>query len=88
MKTVKIAGTELEIFSASALHSGAGHKKITIELHLDGNYQKFSATSTDMQLYDDATDLEGEDKDEALFNMIAYRIEDEVSEWVIKTENQ
>jgi len=88
MKAINFIGTDLEINYTNALTSGHGHKKITIELFFQGEYKTFSATTSNMPDYDDATELEGEDKDEALFNIIRYQIEDEVSEWVTEIENK
>jgi hypothetical protein len=88
MKEINFIGTDLEINYINALTSGHGHKKITVELFFQGEYKAFSATTSNMPDYDDATELEGEDKDEALFNIIRYQIEDEVSEWVTEIENK
>jgi hypothetical protein len=82
MKAIAINGVALEINWTNALTSGHGHKKITVELYFDGKYEKFNATTNNMPDYDDATDLDGEDKDEALFNLIVYKIEDEIMEWI------
>jgi hypothetical protein len=34
------------------------------------------------------TELEGSDKDEALFNIISRQIEDQVDEWIVEIENK
>jgi hypothetical protein len=86
MKAITLNGTELEINYTQAITAGHGHKKITVELYFEGNYKTFTATTSNMPDYDDATDLEGEDKDEALFNIISRQIEDEISEWVMEIE--
>lgn len=87
MKAITLNGTDLEINYTQALTAGHGHKKITVEFYFQGEYKTFSATTSNMPDYDDATDLEGEDKDEALFNIISYQIEDEISEWISEIEN-
>ena len=86
--TRNFLNTELEINYTQALTAGHGHKKITVELYLQGEYKTFSATTSNMPDYDDATELEGSDKDEALFNIISYKIEDEVNEWIVEVENK
>ena len=88
MKAINFLNTELEINYTQALTAGHGHKKITVELYLQGEYKTFSATTSNMPDYDDATELEGSDKDEALFNIISYKIEDEVNEWIVEVENK
>jgi hypothetical protein len=88
MKTINFLNTELAIYYTKALTAGHGHKKITVELYLLGEYKTFSATTSNMPDYDEATELEGSDKDEALFNIISMQIEDEVSEWISEIENK
>ncbi|EKT4545811.1 hypothetical protein AAIP58_000112 [Flavobacterium psychrophilum] len=88
MRTINFLKTELEINYTQALTAGHGHKKITVELCLQGEYKTFSATTSNMPDYDNATDLEGFDKDEALFNIISSKIEEEVDEWIVEIENK
>jgi hypothetical protein len=82
MKVITFNNTELEINYTNALTAGHGHKKITVELYFQGEYKTFSATTSNMPDYDEATELESYDKDEALFNLISYKIEDEIEEWI------
>lgn len=88
MKTITFLNTELGINFTQALTSGHGHKKITLELCLQGEYKTFSATTSNMPDYDDATELEGEDKDEALFNIVSYQLEDQIDEWIVEVKNK
>jgi hypothetical protein len=88
MKTINFLNTELEINYTQALTAGHGHKKITVELYLLGEYQTFSATTSNMPDYDEATELEGSDKDEALFNIISRQIEEQVDEWIVEIGNK
>lgn len=88
MKNINLNGTDLEINYTNATTAGHGHKKITVELYFKGEYKTFSATTSNMPSYDDATELEGSDKDEALFNIISYQIEDQVEEWIVEFENK
>ena len=88
MKAINFLNTELEINYTQALTAGHGHKKITVELYFKGEYKTFSATTSNMPDYDDATELEGEDKDEALFKIISYQLKDNIDEWIVEVENQ
>ena len=84
--TTFVADKEIEIYHASALPSGYGHKKITVELCYNNEYQKFSATTNNMPGYDAATELEGDDKYHALYELIEFQIIDEVAEWLENIE--
>lgn len=86
MKAIILNEKELGINYINSLSAGHGHKAIIVELHYKENYKTFSATTTNMHSYDEATELEGEEKDEALFNLIAYKIEELVSEWITEIE--
>jgi len=77
-----VADKEIEIYHANAITSGYGHKKITVELSYNGEYQKFTATTNNMPAYDEATELEGVDKYHALYEIIENQIIDEVAEWL------
>lgn len=70
------------VYYANGLNAGHGHVKITVELELDGEYKKFYHTTSYMPGWDEATDLEGQDKYDALYALIENDIEDEVIEWV------
>lgn len=73
---------------ASCITSGYGHKKITVELKLDGEYRKFTATTNAMHLTDEAADLEGQERYNALYDIIAIDIDDEVRNWVAELNEQ
>lgn len=88
MRAIKINGVALEINWTNALSSGHGHKKITVELYFLGEYKTFSATTSNMPDYDDATELEGSAKDEALFYIISRQVQDQVDEWIVEVENK
>lgn len=68
--------------------AGYGHKKITVELEHDGKTQTFSATTNNMPAFDDATDLEGQEMYEALYNIVKYQLQDQVNEWLYNSENE
>ena len=87
MKTLTLTnGTEINLNYANAIVAGAGHKKITVELYYNGNYKEFSATTTDMSAYDDATELDGEDKQVALYEIISHKIEDLIFDWLYEID--
>jgi hypothetical protein len=80
--TTLVDGKEVEIYYANARPSGYGHMTITIELLYNDEIGEFTATTDDMPAYDEATDLEGEEKSLALYKIIEHQIEDEVTEWL------
>jgi len=84
MKTYKTTtGQEFTIYHASDLTAGYGHKKITVTV-ADENYdtKEFSSTTTNMPGYDEANDLEGQERYEALFELVEYDIDDAIAEWL------
>jgi len=82
MQKVTIANTELYLYSAQALSAGHGHYKITIRLTNGDVMGIFSAITDDMPAIDEISDIEGNEKEMALFNLISDKIEDEVAEWL------
>lgn len=80
--TVLVAGKELVLYHVYSTTIGYGHKKITVELHYNGDYQKFTATTNNMPGFDAACELEGSEKYLALYKLIENQIIDEVSEWL------
>ena len=82
MQKVIIANTELYLYSAQGLSAGHGHYKITIRLTNGDVMGLFHATTDDMSAIDEISDMEGDEKEMALFNLISDKIEDEVSEWL------
>lgn len=87
MKAIEFNGNEIEITWANALTAGYGHKRITVELRYNGEHEAFSAVTDNMIDYDVAVELEGEEKYKALFNLIDYKIEDEIIDWVNEINN-
>jgi len=80
--TTFVADKEIEIYHANAITSGYGHKEITVEVSYNGEYQKFTAITTNMPSYDAATELEGADKYHALYKIIEKQIIDNIAEWL------
>lgn len=79
-------GTGLELYYASSKFSGYGHYTITVELEYKGERKEFSRTTDDMPSYDDATDLEGDEKDLAFYKIIERKIEDAVADWMAEVD--
>jgi hypothetical protein len=88
MTTINFLNSQLEINYTQSLTASHGQKKITVELYFLSEYKTFSATTSNMPDYDDATELEGSAKDEALFYIIARQIQDQVNEWIVEVENK
>lgn len=72
---------EITLDYASSMTSGHGQKTITVELTYRGEKKEFSKTTNNMSDYDDATELEGFEKKEEMYNLISYAIEEEVAVW-------
>lgn len=89
MKTIKNYedGTSLELYSATALFAGYGHKKITVKLCYSDEYKQFTSVTNNMPAYDDAMDIEDyEEKQIALYHIIANSIEDDVISWMLEVD--
>lgn len=80
--TTFVADKEIEIIYVNALTSGYGHKNIIAEVRYNGESKEFHATTSNMPGYDAATDLEGIDKDHALYELIESQIIDEIAYWL------
>ena len=81
-------GQEFTIDHASAITSGYGHQKITVYVMAEsGEKKEFSAKTNNMPDFDEANELEGQDKYEALFDLVEYSLDGEISEWLSKLEN-
>lgn len=84
MKSITTLSTEknVNVNYASSITAGYGHKKITVEIECDGEYKYFIATTNNMPAFDEAQDLEGDEKYFALFEIIESQIEDEILDWL------
>lgn len=67
---------------ASSLFSGYGHQRIKVELEYEGETEIFSATTDFMPGFDKANELEGQERYDALYDLIEAQIEEEVLEWL------
>ena len=73
------------VLHASSLPAGYGHQKITVQLMSEeGHTREFSATTYNMRDFDAANELEGQDKYEALYEIVENQIADRVYEWLVE----
>ena len=87
MQNVEIAGVVVDLTSAQAITAGHGCKKIIVVLYFNGEQKEFYANTNNMPAYDEANDLEGDARQQALYDIIADVIECEVSEWLDEMAN-
>jgi hypothetical protein len=67
----------------SSTPAGYGHRKIEATLSHNGREKTFTMVTDKMPQYEKAMDLEGEERDQALFDLIYREIEGEVSDWFV-----
>ena len=82
MKKYNFNNQEVTVYYAGSLLAGSGHQKITVEMECNGEYEKFTATTNFMPAFDAAQELEGQDKYEALYELID--IDAEILDWVLE----
>lgn len=84
MKTYTTSqGQNFIVDFASAITAGYGHQKITVRVILEnGEENDFSATTNNMPDFDEATDLEGQEKIDALFLLVESSLDGEIVEWI------
>ena len=63
------------------------HKKITVEIKFNGEFEKFSAITNNMPAYDTISELEDIEKIHALYELIECQIIDNIAEWIENIEN-
>jgi hypothetical protein len=73
------------VLHASSMPAGYGHQRITVQMqNEDGDTREFSAITYFMPGFDAANELEGQEKYEALYELIENKIADEVYEWLVE----
>lgn len=84
--TSEIAEFNFTVNYADALSSGYGHKEISviIEAKTSGENitKEFKSITSNMHGYDEATDLEGQEKYEALFELVESNLDGRIAEWL------
>lgn len=71
--------------------SGHGHKEVTLSLEFKGEVKDFTTTTSDMQAIDEISELSGEEKYLALYNLVIGQIEEIVQDWlgdIIEKDNE
>ena len=82
-------GQDFQIMYAHTLHSGHGHRKIEDEVSSkSGDLKMFSATTSNMPSFDEANELEGQEKYQALFEIVESDMDGEISEWIYELESE
>lgn len=81
---ISVNNTELEVIHASKLPSGRGHFKIHIQIlnHENMESKYFSATTSNMRAIDAATELEGTERIQCLYECIESSIRENIEEWI------
>lgn len=84
MKTYKTAtGHEFTVDYANAFTAGYGHKEIPFVLvNQNGDGKGFVSVTSNMIDFDKADELEGQEKYEALFDLVKTQLDDQISEWL------
>ena len=81
--TREIAEFNYSIDYASSLPSGYGHKEISVRVVSEnGDVKDFRAVTSNMHDYDIATKLEGQEKYEALFELVESSLDGQIAEWL------
>jgi hypothetical protein len=82
--TIIINYKELDITYATAISSGHGHKQISVSFYDYENSESITLTATtnNMPAFDRASELEGQEKYVALYEIIASDIQDQLEEFV------
>lgn len=80
-------GNTFTIDYADSLPSGHGHKEISVIVMTGVNGEneetkEFKNQTDNMLDYDNAMDLDGQEKYEALFDLVSHKLEDRVDEWI------
>lgn len=76
------AGHEFNVEYATAIPAGYGHKAISIDLVSGKKSQSFYETTDNMPDFDNANDLESQERYEALFDLVKYKLDSEINEWL------
>lgn len=88
--TSEIAAFDFTVTYANAMFSGHGHNKIEVEINYNGERKSFKATTTKLDSVDDAKELEGQEKYEALFSIVENDLDGKIADWIYfldKTED-
>lgn len=68
--------------------AGYGHKLITVELDYNGSIKTFGVKTSNMMAFDDASEIEDyNEKQMAMYNIISYKLNDIIADWIYELEN-
>lgn len=83
-------GQEFTIDYASSQFSGYGHQKITVQaVSENGDKREFWHKTNNMPDFDEANSLEyGQEQFEALFELVEYSLDGEISDWLNEIEKE
>lgn len=89
MKTYKTSQAQkFTVDYATSLSSGHGHRKILVYIESErGDKKEFYSVTNNMPDFDEASDKEGQDKAEALFEIIESDLDGEICEWLNSLED-
>ena len=89
MKNLNIQGNEVTLISVTQHFAGYGRRNITCYFEYNGVDFSISATTNDMPSFDEAMDIEDREKsDIALYNIVAYKIEDAILEEIYDIDEE
>jgi len=86
MTTYTVSNEEFTVTYASASYSGYGHRNITVRVLVRGREVAFSETTNFMRRFWEADDLEGQEKYEALYELVSDSINEQLAEWLYWNE--
>ena len=82
-------GQEFTIAYAYPMPSGFGHKKINVQVcSEDGTLKDFCHTTSNMPNFDEALEKEGQEKWDALFEIVENDLDGEISEWLYELDSE
>lgn len=82
--TAEIAEHYYTVSHATSRPAGYGHREITATVSNGSLSKTFRSITNDMSGYDEATELEGQDRYEALFNLVESNLSGKIAEWLIE----
>jgi hypothetical protein len=88
MKKITVNGHDLELVNVNVTPSGYGHKMLDVVLSKNGVEQNFKSTTDNMPDFDRANELDGEERNFALFNIVKYSITNAIDEWAMEQDKE
>ena len=82
-----LANEGILFIGAQSWHSGWGHKRIELTFSYKNEDKMFSTITSDMGNWDKIQELEGREKEEALLDLVFFRIEESLIIWCDTIDN-